>query len=241
MADISRIILPSGDGYDLKDSRASRVSVSADEISGSTNVSAIAIGNGNDITETTTISGFSVGGATADYINGRIALYGTSSSVRTFLCLNGQCVAKITTSAFEQTLAAGKYIAHIKWSGYLSNSTHYLRYTSTTFGDSANRADVYDGDVIDTDVPIMIGLYVNNNISYGTAENPTYFDIWITPAKTYNIVPNLATTTANGLMSSTDKTKLDNCTPMRVNNGTLQYLLNGTWTDVFSAYDGTVV
>lgn len=55
-------------------------------------------------------------------------------------------------------------------------------------------------------------------------------------------VPNdVATTSANGLMSSTDKAKLDNCTPMRMYNGTLQYLLNGIWTDCLMVYNGTVV
>ena len=55
-------------------------------------------------------------------------------------------------------------------------------------------------------------------------------------------VPNsVATASADGLMSSTDKAKLDNCTPMRMYNGTLQYLLNGTWTDCLTVYDGTVV
>lgn len=41
-----------------------------------------------------------------------------------------------------------------------------------------------------------------------------------------------ATTSAAGLMSSSDKSKLDMVTPMRVNNGVLEYYTNGAWASV---------
>ena len=46
------------------------------------------------------------------------------------------------------------------------------------------------------------------------------------------IIAPSATTSAAGLMSASDKEKLDMITPLRFYNGVLQYFLNGEWIAV---------
>lgn len=118
-----------------------------------------------------------INGATAEYDSGKLKLYGTPSGTRYFCCLNGQ---KIVTSGgdFDQTLHAGVYRVHYKVYGNVPNGQLVLPiYTTTTFNDSTTY--LYDGYIIKSSSPIMVGLYVPIH-DYGTSENPTYIEFSIT-------------------------------------------------------------
>lgn len=136
-------------------------------------------GNKTEI-ELTDFSGtLSVNGATAAYDSGKIKLYGTCAAVRMLLCLNGQSYSAVSTTPFRQTIPAGTYQVHVKATGNLPADYPGARltYTTTTF---ANRSYLYDGEIIKTDVPLMVALYIRA-VNYGTVDNASYFEISITP------------------------------------------------------------
>lgn len=138
----------------------------------------VIIGNEIDVTITPTINNVSIHGVTATYENGKLKVYGTAEAVRYFLFLNGQNTEKTTSGTFSQTLSAGRYIVHIAASGYLSNTTPALYYTRTTFADAI---EVKDEGVIDSAVPVMVGLRFPYNATVGTENNPGYYSVSITP------------------------------------------------------------
>lgn len=121
-------------------------------------------------------------GATAVYDseNDCLKIYGTATSVRRYVCLNGQNIVASTSTAFSRTLPAGVYKVHISCTGNIANVAARVRlaYTTSTFGN--NYRDVFDGDVINTPAPIMVGLHVASSTDYGTEENPSTVSIKIT-------------------------------------------------------------
>ena len=137
----------------------------------------------------TTLSGtVNVNGATAEQDGDKVVVYGTTSGGRTVLCLNGQTWgAKTTTGTFEQTVPAGTYLVHYSASGnqpsYDSPSFPGVAVTSSTF---SNSTYYWDGDVFTTNVPVMVGLFVPGWKTYGTSDNPSYFEIGLTE---YDQVP----------------------------------------------------
>ena len=138
----------------------------------------VEIMNGGQIELTEFDDTMAIQTAAVEYIGGKLKLYGTTTSARYFLCLNGQNIVKTSTQAFEQTLPAGTYIVHIKATGNVpSGYTPKVAYTTTKFNSASY---VADGEVINVNAPIMCGYLcaVNN---YGTNQNPTYIELSLTP------------------------------------------------------------
>lgn len=114
-------------------------------------------------------------GLTAKLENGKMVLYGTARANRRWVCLNGQDISATTVTAFSQTLAAGTYKFNVNVSGFKTGDDVQFTYTTSTFG-AMNRVVPSE---LNTDVPIMIGLWLKNGMNYGTQENPTYVEIKI--------------------------------------------------------------
>ena len=141
------------------------------------------VGNSDDITITNTISDKDIGnGVTANYTNSKLALYGTSTGTRGYMCLNGQNFA-ITASGndFRQTLAPGTYKVNLSQQGG-PDGVYRMRATPNKFN-SGDQFYLYDGDVFHSDVPLMVGFWLEYNVNYGTSESPTYLDISINQIK----------------------------------------------------------
>lgn len=122
----------------------------------------------------------SIVGATAVYDseNNKLKIYGTTTATRRFVCLNGQNIAASTTTSFSKTLPAGIYKVRLTTSGNIvSIGKPRLHYTTSTYGNSSKIA--YDGDIIKTSEPIMVGLYIVSGQNYGTEESPSVVGIEI--------------------------------------------------------------
>ena len=102
-----------------------------------------------------------------------IETFGTANAARRVLWLNGQDAGMTTSSAFSQTLPAGKYRLEIEAAGVSANVT--IQYSYTTFSTFFQIYIASQGRrTIDIEftAPAMIGIGVSNGSNMGTEENP---------------------------------------------------------------------
>ena len=118
-------------------------------------------------------------GVTAQFRNERLAIYGTPTSGRWFLCLNGQYMHIGTSGSFRQTLPAGTYELHIRNESTSYRELNFVGYTYTNFSAFLTWND---GEIKTFEYPVMVGIPLTRNVNYGTSENPTLISIII---KTY--------------------------------------------------------
>lgn len=136
------------------------------------------INGDNNIVFTDFDTSVNVNGVTANLVNKKLALYGTAPGSRYFCCLNGDFDVKTTQSNFAETLPAGIYKVNATAENFLGDV--YVAYTATKF---SSASFVQDGDLIVTDDPIMVAVFIQNNTNYGTSESPALFNVSITPYK----------------------------------------------------------
>lgn len=185
------------------------------------------IGHQNDVGVTDSLEDAEVyNTVVANYADGKLILYGAmpNNATRHYLCFNGQNAVKAGTSAFTKTLPSGRYIVRLKESGYFFNHGGKISigYTKSTF--NSDPVYVKDGDIIESDSNIMVGLQLLWNSNYGTSSDPSYFDISFTPAETISgittaiknqadlsgQVTELSQTVSNMGQSMATKTYVDN-------------------------------
>lgn len=112
------------------------------------------------------------GTAYAEYENGKIKIYGTTTANRILLIFNKTPLVKATPDPFVPSLASGVYTPQIEISGYAANEiNNALHYTTTTFD---NR--IVTTTTFVTNAAVMAGVLIKTNVDYGTESNPTYID-----------------------------------------------------------------
>ena len=111
--------------------------------------------------------------------NGKLKLWGTATNSRRVLFLNGQDNGMtITTTAFSQTLPAGKYDIVLTRIG--TNADVQIYYTYTTFAQGAPLVSSSTPTKnITFTAPVMIGLFSMAGTNYGTEANPTIIELSI--------------------------------------------------------------
>ena len=143
-----------------------------------------------------------INGATAEYSNGSVKLYGTISAVRRFCCLNGQKFVATSATAMRTTLMPGVYKVTISTSGsWPSGVEPRIATTPSTY--NAGPVKYYaDGAQFEISESVMAGINVAASSNFGTEESPSYIYIRIDrlerKAKFENVesLKNLAENTA---------------------------------------------
>ena len=117
-------------------------------------------------------------GLTRKAENGKLVIYGTANATRRFLCLNGQNYDATTTSAFRQTLPAGKYEIELKATGSYPDNARLVA-TYTTF--SAQIFAIFPNIPLNIEftAPVSIGLFIGSAQNFGTSDNPSVFEFVI--------------------------------------------------------------
>lgn len=105
--------------------------------------------------------------------DGSLALWGTATATRRFLCLNGQNGGATTSTSFKKTLPAGKYAFSQTWETPGTAAITWS-YTYTTFA-SANPVvtKINPTATLTFTNDVMIGFSMPNGSNFGTEENPT--------------------------------------------------------------------
>lgn len=106
-------------------------------------------------------------GVTIKQVNNTLVIYGTATATRRFTFLNGQSEFHTTGDQLDKTLDSGVYKIEITETGYKTNVPF-----NATYSTFANGFSITSG-TINFISPVMIGLFIGNNVNYGTSDNPT--------------------------------------------------------------------
>ena len=243
MADISKIKLPSGDTYNLKDSSA---------VHSTDDLSTVPVSKGGT-GETTAkdaansfVNALDTASATpkdADYFISQYTNGGTTnttyyrrpiSTLWTYISGKISSVLGLTDSAYGGS--AAQVNGHTVQSDVPANAA----FTDTTYTgtspitvsgtaiahESSGVTAASKGDTT-AQTPTWGGTFKAVSGTVNSTGHLTAFD-----EHTVTIPSITATTSAVGLMSAEDKDKLDSMTPLRMYNGVLQYYDGSTWTAV---------
>lgn len=121
--------------------------------------------------------------------DGRIKIYGSASTTRKILCLNGQGAIIASNNPFDQTFPAGTYSMSTTITGPATFEIVW-RYTHSDFSTENLFAvsSVTPEAVVTFDAPVMFGIGVPTNKTFGTEENPTYITFTATKLSAIDFV-----------------------------------------------------
>lgn len=128
--------------------------------------------------------------------NGALVVYGTPTATRRLCCLNGQDGLKTTSSAFSETLEAGRYLVSMSVSG--PGTVVRWDYTYSTFSAANIKKLIALGEaekIVTFTSPVMIALSFGqvSGENYGTEADPTRITLHIERLTAKDIVAREAT------------------------------------------------
>ncbi len=122
---------------------------------------------------TSTINGIYNGLTISAEADGSLKIYGTATASRRLLCLNGQDLITISSTAFHKTLEAGHYLIETSITGYSDRGA--WSYTYDTFANAVVLVTSNSPETaINFEHPVMLGFGFETNTDFGTIDSPTY-------------------------------------------------------------------